>query len=412
MIAPPRYPGVFLEAPRFSRPITNGVPVGVAGFVGLAKQRGKKQDWPLVIGSYQEFVERLEAPAWGYLADSVRGFFENGGDRCYISGVDPRELLTPDLLLGINVPGARSGLYALDEIRDVELLAAPDLMAVRPGESLDLDLVAAGQQQLLAFATGGGAGLALSQGGYFCILDAPPASSLQEVSVHRKKVAPPGPDASYGAMFYPWVQVETPKGLKLVPPSGHLMGGFNKASRAPSSFPPGTITTEAGPQHSPANTSLMGVSGVPVELTRAESGSYLDAGVNILLPWPARGIVVWGARSMSTEQPQNQISVRRVLNYVERSVREGTQWAVFEPNDEKLWKKLRGEIETFLEDLYNKGLVVGATAGDAFVVKCDIESNPADVRDRGQLVAEVWVRPVRPVEMIMVRIIHRTAAGE
>lgn len=384
-----------------------GVAVGVAGFVGFARQRSGEEKWPVALGSFQEFEDRFEVPRWGYLRDAVRGFFENGGIQCYVAGSDENQPLTPEVLMGNDRPGERTGLWSLEEAGDVELVAAPDLMAAPPGTPLNMDMVVSAQQQMLSFCSGSES---MSQGGYFAVLDVPPGLRGDAVGEYREKVSPKGQEqGSWGAFYYPWVAADSDSGVRLIPPSGHIAGGFSRTSSPGATHAPGTITIATGPHHGPANQSVSGVRSTEISMGRIEAGRMLHKGVNSLIPWPARGTVVWGARTTVLDPPNDQISVRRVLSYIERSVKKGTQWALFEPNDPKLWKLLRSNVNAFLEDLWKKGLLVGESAGDAFIVKCDEETNPPKSRDEGQVTVDIWVRPVRPIEMIVLRIVHKTA---
>ncbi len=91
---------------------------------------------------------------------------------------------------------------------------------------------------------------------------------------------------------------------------------------------------------------------------------------------------MWGARTLSSDPEWRYINVRRLFNFVSESIMEGTQWSVFEPNDEKLWIQLRIAAENFLTRVWNDGALFGSTPGQAFYVKCDSETNPPEV-DRG-----------------------------
>jgi len=113
---------------------------------------------------------------------------------------------------------------------------------------------------------------------------------------------------------------------------------------------------------------------------------------------------VWGARTLSSDQAFNQINVRRIFILVRKSVERFSQWVVFEPNEPALWKRLVTPIDAFLDGLWRKGALLGATAGEAFYVKCDEETNPPEARDVGQLLCEIGIAPVRPAEFIVVRI--------
>ena len=114
---------------------------------------------------------------------------------------------------------------------------------------------------------------------------------------------------------------------------------------------------------------------------------------------------MWGARTLAqTETEWRYINVRRLFNYLEESILNGTQWVVFEPNDAALWARVRRTITAFLTNEWRKGALFGLTPDQAFYVKCDLETNPPDVIDAGQLVCEIGVAPVKPAEFVIFRL--------
>jgi phage tail sheath protein FI len=113
---------------------------------------------------------------------------------------------------------------------------------------------------------------------------------------------------------------------------------------------------------------------------------------------------VWGARTLSSDPAWRYLNVRRLFNYVEESIIEGTQWVVFEPNDMNLWQRVKRTLNAFLVRTWRDGALFGATPGEAFYVKCDAENNPPEVVDAGQLVVEVGIAPVKPAEFVVFRI--------
>jgi phage tail sheath protein FI len=114
-----------------------------------------------------------------------------------------------------------------------------------------------------------------------------------------------------------------------------------------------------------------------------------------------RGIRVWGARTISSRQEWRYVTVRRVMNAIRRAVFMKTQWVVFEPNEHKLWSRIEQQLKYFLQGLYERGFFAGEKMEDAFLVKCDAETNPPERREAGELVAEIRVAPVRPAEFIV-----------
>jgi hypothetical protein len=154
----------------------------------------------------------------------------------------------------------------------------------------------------------------------------------------------------------------------------------------------------------PANEVIMGVNGLGFQVTQEEQGGLNRTGINCIRAFPGRGIRVWGARTLSSDPEWRYLNVRRLFNYVSQSLLEGTQWSVFEPNDERLWLRLRASVENFLTNTWRTGALFGATPAQAFYVKCDSETNPPDVIELGQVVCEVGIAPVKPAEFVIFRL--------
>jgi phage tail sheath protein FI len=123
-----------------------------------------------------------------------------------------------------------------------------------------------------------------------------------------------------------------------------------------------------------------------------------------LIPIGTQGIRVWGARTLSSNTDWTYINVRRLFNMIETTIMNGTQYAVFEPNDKTLWEGLKRTVSSFLRGLWRDGALFGATAEQAFYVKCDEETNPPESIDQGKVVVEVGIAPVKPAEFVVFRI--------
>ena len=154
----------------------------------------------------------------------------------------------------------------------------------------------------------------------------------------------------------------------------------------------------------PANEVVRGALDVEMNITKAEQGLLNPIGINCIRPFGTRGIRVWGARTLSSNTDWTYINVRRLFNMIETAIMNGTQWAVFEPNDIKLWEGLKRTVSAFLRGLWRDGALFGATAEQAFYVKCDAETNPPESIDQGKVVVEVGIAPVKPAEFVIFRI--------
>jgi phage tail sheath protein FI len=156
---------------------------------------------------------------------------------------------------------------------------------------------------------------------------------------------------------------------------------------------------------------VLGANGLGFQVTQAEQGGLNKAGINCIRAFPGRGIRVWGARTLSSDPEWRYINVRRLFNYVAESIMEGTQWSVFEPNDQRLWMQLRIAASNFLLRTWREGALFGATPEQAFFVKCDEETNPPEVIEAGQVICEIGIAPVKPAEFVIFRLSQYSAGA-
>ena len=178
----------------------------------------------------------------------------------------------------------------------------------------------------------------------------------------------------------------------MVPPSGHMAGIWARTDE------------DRGVHKAPANEVVRGAISLELQLTTAEQGQLNPVGINCIRSFPGRGIRVWGARTLSSDQAWKYLNVRRLFNYIEESLLVGTQWVVFEPNDLRLWQRVKRTVSAFLMGTWRDGALFGATPEEGFYVKCDAETNPPDAIDRGELVVEIGIAPVKPAEFVVIRI--------
>jgi hypothetical protein len=210
-----------------------------------------------------------------------------------------------------------------------------------------------------------------------------------------------GYDSKFAALYYPWIEVMDPlsKSPILIPPSGHVAGIWARTDAT------------RGVHKAPANEVVLGANGLGFQVTGEEQGGLNQVGINCIRSFPGRGIRVWGARTLSSDPEWRYLNVRRLFNYVSESIMNGTQWAVFEPNDQRLWTQLRISTANFLTRVWRDGALFGSTLAEAFYVKCDAETNPPDVVEAGQVVVEVGIAPVKPAEFVIFRISQFTGGG-
>lgn len=279
----------------------------------------------------------------------------------------------------------RTGIEALEQLDDATMLVIPDLMTPAPGQkSVDMDTVKAVQTMMIAHCE--------RMGDRVAILDTPPGLSPQQAKKWRMDIA--GYDSSYAVLYYPWIEISDPvtNRPRLVPPSGHMAGiwGRNDSTR--------------GVHKAPANEVVRGATGLAYNVTKGEQDVLNPIGVNCIRAFPGMGIRVWGARTLTSNPAWKYINVRRLFNYVEKSIERGTQWTVFEPNDFLLWSRVTRDVTAFLTMVWRDGALFGLTPSQAFYVKCDAELNPPESRDLGRLIIEIGLCPVKPAEFVIFRI--------
>jgi phage tail sheath protein FI len=204
-------------------------------------------------------------------------------------------------------------------------------------------------------------------------------------------------DSKYAAFYYPWLRVVDPLRssaalMRDIPPSGHVAGQY-----AQTDF-------QFGVHKAPANAPLVWIQDVTVVVGDTVHGILNPAGINVIRPLAGRGIRIFGARTMSSDQDWRFVNVRRLLMMIEKAIYVSTQWAVFEPNNTFTRAKLDLSLTSFLLSLWQKGALMGDVAKDAFYVKCDEANNPETERSNGRLLAEVGVAPSQPFEFIIIRV--------
>lgn len=275
----------------------------------------------------------------------------------------------------------RTGFSGLEAVDEVTMVAVPDLVAAYEQGAIDLETFQAVQLGMIAHCE--------LMGDRVAILDTPPSLNPQQVHTWRMKGA--GYDSKFASMYWPWLKVFDPASgtNKFVPPSGHMAGIWARSDDS------------RGVHKAPANEVVRGAISLQTQITKAEHDLLNPVGINCVRTFPGRGVRVWGARTLSSDAEWRYLNVRRLFNYLEESILMGTQWVVFEPNDQALWARVRRTISAFLINEWRKGALFGTTPDEAFFVKCDSETNPAEGIDAGQVVCQIGVAPVKPAEFVI-----------
>jgi phage tail sheath protein FI len=285
----------------------------------------------------------------------------------------------------------RSGFGGLEALEDVTMLCVPDAMAAYQRGVLDAEGLKAVQLAMIAHCE--------LMGDRVAILDGPPGLNVQKLKEWRMDFA--GYDSKYATLYWPWIKVMDPATGKpgFVPPSGHIAGIWARNDDT------------RGVHKAPANEVIRGAISLELNITKGEHDQLNPIGVNCIRSFPGQGIRVWGARTLSSDPEWRYLNVRRLFNFVEKSILLGTNWVVFEPNDPMLWDRVRRTIMMFLRRVWQSGALFGRSPAEAFFVKCDEENNPPENRDVGILTVDIGIAPVKPAEFVVFRLSQLAQGG-
>jgi phage tail sheath protein FI len=371
-------PGVYVEeVDRGTKPLEM-VGTSTVGFIGECNIGPVNE--PVFCTNWSQFTKHFgDFQNSEFLAHAVYGFFNNGGGRCFILNVGTSDDATkkPGLYIGSdNGPGTRTGLKAFEDVDEINIVCAPGQT-----DPAIADAVLSHCENMRY---------------RFAILDSPEV--IEKGGVDK---LPKPRDSKYGAYYFPWIEVYDPiKGNIYQPPSGYMAGVYARSDG------------ERGVHKAPANELVRGALGLKYNITKGEQDILNPKGINCIRTFTNRGIRVWGARTISSDASWRYVNVRRLFNMVEQSIELGTQWVVFEPNDQRLWKRVTRDLSAFLMRLWRQGALFGATPEQAFYVKCDEETNPPEVIDAGQMIVEIGMCPVKPAEFVIFRIGQMPSGGD
>jgi phage tail sheath protein FI len=285
-----------------------------------------------------------------------------------------------------------TGLYALDPIDEIAIVMAPDAASESSNESssdymrhLGICSALITHCENLRYR--------------FAVLDAPRGASSNVVQDFRAHF-----DTSYAALYYPWVKVEDPRAaydgdLLLVPPSGSVAGIYARTDQ------------NRGVWKAPANEVVFDAMDFELHVRKAVQEVLNPLGINCLRFFQDAGFRVWGARTMSSDSEWKYVNIRRLFIYLEHSIDKGTQWVVFEPNNENTWRNTRHSVEDFLTTVFRSGALMGTKPEEAFFVLCDRSTMTQNDLDNGRLICEVGVAPAYPAEFVIFRIGQWTASA-
>lgn len=343
-------------------------------------------------------ADALSNLVWADVGSGVNGFKLLAAIRALpavLGDVDGRHLLVMAGGLDGNAPitGAETdeGSYAagfatLCALEDVSIVAAPGSSAYADQQAIQGALISHAERR---------------RSYRIAVLDSRPHQTPGDMRIARGRM-----DSKYAALYYPWViasnplartgRDDIPKEIAL-PPSGFVAGIYARND------------TQRGVHKAPANEVVTGALRFESDINFAQQELLNPIGVNCLRYLSGRGYRVWGARLVSSDPEWKYVSDRRYFNYLESSIDRGSQWAVFEPNGERLWANIRQTIADFLYNEWRGGALLGSTTEEAFFVRCDRSTMTQNDLDSGRLICLIGVAIIKPAEFVIFRIGQKTA---
>lgn len=325
-------------------------------------------------------------------ADLMKSLHDNGGR---LDGGNDGLIIDSTTLQGDEADPDDSsikatGLEALGEIEDIAIVAAPD------AGSLEADMARASSAALVDHAE--------KYKYRIAVVDGPANSSINEIREFRSQF-----DSTRAALYHPWIEVYDPverpaQGAPprriLLPPSGFVTGIYARSDIA------------RGVHKAPANEIVRGLTRFEANINKPRQEVLNPEGINALRFFEGRGHRVWGARTMSSDPEWKYVNVRRLFIFIEHSIEKSTQWAVFEPNNQRLWDNVRRAIEDFLLVLWRDGALMGDKPEQAFFVRCDRSTMTQNDIDNGRMICLIGVAPTKPAEFVIFRIGQWTADSQ
>ncbi|HEX8183319.1 MAG TPA: phage tail sheath C-terminal domain-containing protein, partial [Blastocatellia bacterium] len=289
-------------------------------------------------------------------------------------GNDNYAALTPDDFVGIDGgSGLRTGIQALEDIDEISICVVPGIWSRTVQNSLIQHCETLKDR--------------------FAILDPGDNLDIEGIRTFREIF-----DTKYAALYYPWIVVRDTLAKRdvRVAPSAHIAGVYAR------------VDVERGVHKAPANEVIRGITKIADDIVKREQDMLNPRNINVLRFFPGRGNRVWGARVVTSDSSWKYINVRRLFIFVEESIDEGTQWVVFEPNDEALWARVRASVANFLTTVWRNGALQGTKPDEAFFVRCDRTTMTQDDIDNGRLICVIGIAPVKPAEFVIFRIQQKT----
>jgi len=295
-------------------------------------------------------------------------------------GNDGKIPLADNYLGTVDAKDRATGLRAFEAIEDISIVAAPGSSYADTNQSRSTigHLINHAEKMRYRIA----------------VVDSVKGQTVAEVRKLRGVY-----DSSHAAFYYPWVKIIDPvtQQENHYPPSGFVAGIYARND------------IERAVYKAPANEVVNLAIGFETMLNKAQQEVLNPEGVNCFRYFEGRGMRLWGARTMSSDPEWKYVNIRRYFAYLERSIDKGTQWAVFEPNGERLWANVRSTVADFLLNEWQNGALLGDKPEKAYFVKCDRSTMSQNDLDNGRLICLVGVAALKPAEFVIFRIGQWTA---
>lgn len=297
----------------------------------------------------------------------------SGGSNGSVSSLSAADFIGVD-----NGAGKRTGIQAFMDNDVVSIMAVPGIV----DPNVQLTLIAHCENLASRFA----------------VLDMPrDDKKVEDILKHRDMF-----DSHYAAMYHPWLEIFDPLDKKniAIPPSGSITGIYARSDNT------------RGVHKAPANEVVRACVGLDCQFNKGEQDILNPKGVNLIRAFSGQGIRVWGARTVTSNASWKYINVRRLFIFIEETIKANTNWAVFEPNDEVLWVRVKRTINVFLTGLWRNGSLAGTSPEEAFFVNIGRSTMSQDDIDNGRLICVIGVAPVKPAEFVIFRITQKTNESE
>lgn len=368
-------PGVYIAEGAPAHRIA-GVASDSAGFAGIAESLKDAPPGNLVTTAAGFAARWAATPTIGtgvpnLLWPAVEAYFANGGDKLHIAPVTEAAALT----------GGYADAIAALAATDAAIIAAPDVQALPPpwtgpghGDAVMAALVAAAE---------------LPGSNRFAVLDAPPGLDIAGVLAWRA-----GFDTPAAALYWPWLRTASGD---IHPPSAYAAGVIARETR------------ERGVWKSPANADVRGIADPVLAITDAGQDRLNPEGVNAIRRFEARGVRIWGARTLARDPQWRSVAHRRLATFLQVSIARGLGWTAFEAGGPALWARVTAVVGDFLFERWREGAFAGSTPVEAYFVHCGPDTMTADDIAQGRLVVLFGHAPFRPGEFVVARILARQA---